>query len=58
MAALDEAMAEECGEGGRGPTQADILIDLGDEAWQAVEIDATGWRVIDEPLVRFRVSSQ
>lgn len=144
VTALDEAMAEESGDGGRGPTQADILIDLagaaelfhsadgtaladltindhretwpvrtkgfrrwlarqfyeqtggapssealqsalnvieakahfdgperpvfirvggldgrlyldlGDEAWRAVEIDATGWRVINEPPVRFR----
>jgi hypothetical protein len=144
VTALDEAMAEESGDGGRGPTQADILIDLagaaelfhsadgtgladilinehretwpvrtkgfrrwlarqffeqtggapssealqsalnvieakahfdgperhvfirvggldgrlyldlGDEAWRAVEIDATGWRIIDEPPVRFR----
>ena len=28
VTALDEAMAEETGDGGRGPTQADILIDL------------------------------
>lgn len=144
VTALDEAMAEESGDGGRGPTQADILIDLadaaelfhsadgtaladltindhretwpvrtkgfrrwlarqfyeqtggapssealqsalnvieakahfdgperpvfirvggldgrlyldlGDEAWRAVEIDTTGWRVIDKPPVRFR----
>ena len=144
VTALDEAMAEETGDGGRGPTQADILIDLagraelfhsadgtafadimindhretwpvrtkgfrrwlaqqffeqtsgapssealqsalnvieakahfdgpersvfirvgglygrlyldlGDDAWRAVEIDATGWRVIDQPPVRFR----
>lgn len=144
VTALDEAMAEESGDGGRGPTQADILIDLaaaaelfhsadgtaladltindhretwpvrtkgfrrwlarqfyeqtggapssealqsalnvieakahfdgperpvfirvggldgrlyldlGDEFWRAVEIDATGWRVIDKPPVRFR----
>lgn len=144
VTALDEAMAEEGGDGGRGPTQADILIDLagaaelfhsadgtaladiminehretwpvrtkgfrrwlarqffeqtggapssealqsalnvieakahfdgperavyirvggldgrlyldlGDEHWRAVEIDATGWRVIDKPPVRFR----
>jgi hypothetical protein len=143
VTALDEAMAEESGDGGRGPTQADILIDLadaaelfhsadgtaladltindhretwpvrtkgfrrwlarqfyeqtggapssealqsalnvieakahfdgperpvfirvggldgrlyldlGDEAWRAVEIDTTGWRVIEEPPVRF-----
>ena len=144
VTALDEAMAEESGDGGRGPTQADILIDLageadlfhspdgtaladilindhretwpvrtkgfrrwlarqfyeqtggapssealqsalnvieakahfdgperpvfirvggldgrlyldlGDEAWRAVEIDTTGWQVINEPPVRFR----
>jgi len=144
VTALDEAMAEETGDGGRGPTQADILIDLaggaelfhsadgtafadimindhretwpvrtkgfrrwlarqffeqtggapssealqsalnvieakahfdgpervvfirvggqderlyldlGDEAWRAVEIDATGWRVVNDPPVRFR----
>ncbi len=144
VTALDEAMAEESGDGGRGPTQADILIDLagaanlfhsadgtaladilinehretwpvrtkgfrrwlarqffeqtggapssealqsalnvieakahfdgperpvfirvggvdgrlyldlGDEAWRAVEIDATGWRIIEKPPVRFR----
>jgi hypothetical protein len=31
-----------------------IYIDLGDETWRAVEIDTTGWRVIDNPPVRFR----
>lgn len=31
-----------------------LYLDLGDEAWRAVEIDATGWRVIDNPPVRFR----
>jgi len=31
-----------------------LYLDLGDDAWRAVEIDATGWRVIDEPPVRFR----
>jgi hypothetical protein len=29
-------------------------LDLGDETWRVVEIDATGWRVIDTPPVRFR----
>ena len=29
-------------------------LDLGDEEWRAVEIDTTGWRVIDNPPVRFR----
>ena len=31
-----------------------LYLDLGDEAWRAVEIDASGWRVIDNPPVRFR----
>src|SRR5262245_23979183 len=31
-----------------------LYLDLGDETWRAVEIDATGWRVIDNPSVRFR----
>jgi hypothetical protein len=31
-----------------------IYLDLADEAWRAVEISSTGWRVIGEPPVRFR----
>jgi hypothetical protein len=31
-----------------------IYLDLCDETWRAVEIDADGWRVIDSPPVRFR----
>ena len=31
-----------------------LYLDLGDKAWRAVEIDATGWRVIDNPPIRFR----
>jgi hypothetical protein len=31
-----------------------LYLDLGDETWRAVEVDATGWRVIDNPPVRFR----
>ena len=31
-----------------------LYLDLGDEAWRAVEINATGWRIIDKPPVRFR----
>jgi hypothetical protein len=31
-----------------------IYLDLGDESWQAVEIDSTGWRVINNPPGRFR----
>jgi len=31
-----------------------LYVDLCDETWRAVEIDVTGWRVIDNPPVRFR----
>ena len=31
-----------------------LYLDLGDETWRAVEIDTSGWRVIDDPPVRFR----
>jgi hypothetical protein len=30
-----------------------IYVDLGDETWSAVEIDAEGWRVVDIPPVYF-----
>ena len=31
-----------------------LYLDLCDDRWRAVEIDDTGWRVIDNPTVRFR----
>jgi hypothetical protein len=31
-----------------------LYLDLCDQTWRAVEIDAAGWRVIDNPPVRFR----
>ncbi len=34
-----------------------LYLDLGDRNWHAVEIDATGWRVIENPPVRFRRSA-
>jgi hypothetical protein len=34
-----------------------LYLDLGDDAWRAVEIDTDGWRVIDNPPVRFRRAS-
>jgi hypothetical protein len=37
-----------------GDLDGRLYLDLGDEAWRAVEIDAAGWRVIDNPPVRFR----
>ena len=33
-----------------------IYIDLCDETWRAIEIDASGWQVIHNPPVRFRRS--
>jgi hypothetical protein len=40
-----------------GGLDGKLYLDLGDEAWRAVEIDATGWRVIANPPVRFRRAS-
>jgi hypothetical protein len=34
-----------------------LYLDLCDETWRAVEIDTAGWRVIDNPPVRFRRAS-
>jgi len=31
-----------------------LYLDLTDETWRAVEIDVSGWRVINDPPVRFR----
>lgn len=31
-----------------------VFIDLCDEKWRAIEITAEGWKVVDEPPVRFR----
>jgi hypothetical protein len=31
-----------------------LYLDLCNEAWQAIEIDTNGWRVVDNPPVRFR----
>ncbi len=36
---------------------ARLYLDLSDKTWRAVEIDAAGWRVIDNPPVRFRRSA-
>ena len=33
-----------------------IFIDLCDKRWRAIEVDAGGWRVVNEPSVRFRRS--
>jgi hypothetical protein len=37
-----------------GGVDSRLYLDLGDETWRAVEIDATGWRIVDNPPVRFR----
>lgn len=34
-----------------------LYLDLCDDSWRVVEIDATGWRVIQNPPVRFRRSA-
>ncbi|PWJ13802.1 hypothetical protein [Jannaschia seohaensis] len=34
-----------------------LYLDLGDDAWRAVEIDASGWQVVESPPVRFRRAS-
>lgn len=39
------------GHGGR------IYLDLGDKTWRAIEIDSTGWRLLQNPPVRFRRSA-
>jgi hypothetical protein len=31
-----------------------LHVDLCNEAWQAVEVDESGWRVVDRPPIRFR----
>jgi hypothetical protein len=40
-----------------GELDGRLYLDLGDERWRAVEIEASGWRVIDNPPVRFRRAS-
>lgn len=34
-----------------------LYLDLCDETWRAVEIDTAGWRVLDNPPIRFRRAS-
>ena len=33
-----------------------LYLDLTDGAWRAVEVDAEGWRIVEQPPVRFRRS--
>jgi len=37
-----------------GRHEEKLYLDLGDDTWRAVEIDQTGWRLIDQAPVRFR----
>ncbi len=37
-----------------GKASQRLYIDLADDAWRAVEVDASGWRVVSDPPVRFR----
>jgi hypothetical protein len=40
-----------------GELDGKLYLDLGDEKWRAVEIDTTGWCVVDKPPLRFRRAS-
>jgi hypothetical protein len=40
-----------------GELDGRLYLDLGDETWRAVEIHATGWRIVENPPVRFRRAS-
>ena len=31
-----------------------LYLDLGDDDWRAIEVDANGWRIVSNPPVRFR----
>src|SRR5262249_1266160 len=35
-------------------SESRLYLDLGDDMWRVVEIDAGGWRVVTSPPVRFR----
>ena len=37
-----------------GGLDGSLYLDLADATWRAVEIDASGWRIVDAPPVRFR----
>ena len=37
-----------------GELDGKIYLDLCDAQWRAVEVSATGWRVVDQPSIRFR----
>jgi hypothetical protein len=37
-----------------GQANKKLYLDLADEQWRAVEVDADGWRVITDPPIRFK----
>lgn len=37
----------------RGDQTHALYLDIGDESWSAIEIDESGWRVVDQPPIRF-----
>ena len=37
-----------------GGVEDNLYLDLCDDTWNAVEVTSTGWRVVEEPPVRFR----
>jgi hypothetical protein len=37
-----------------GSADGRMYLDLCNETWQAVEVDANGWHIVDKPPVRFR----
>jgi hypothetical protein len=39
---------------GSNGSGSSIFLDLGDSTWQAVEIQATGWQLVEKPEVHFR----
>jgi hypothetical protein len=51
-ATIDGSKREVCRRIGRTPDA--VYLDLGDNTWRAVEVDAAGWRIVETPPVRFR----
>src|SRR5262249_11102300 len=37
-----------------GGADGKVYLDLGDPSWRVIEIDADGWRIVEDPPVRFR----
>lgn len=40
-----------------GELEGKLYLDLCDATWRAIEVDKSGWRVVDRPAIRFRRSS-